>query len=620
MLLAVTLSNADGGKAIASPTAHANVRAEVSAALDHQPWARVIVSLTEPQALDRAGPLDRRALKSEISQTQQHVLAGLDSTDLQLTYQYEGISAVAGVVSRSGLQKLAADPDVTDVTLDGVGAAADAQSLALIHGDSAQSLGYTGAGVTAAVIDSGADLNNVDLSDDIVVQECFQALGGCPVTGTARASGPGAAQDDLGHGTNVTGIITSRGTVAPIGVAPNVKIAAYKALNSQDFGLFSDWTAALSDIIANHPNVKLVNMSLQSGDNLMGPCDSYQPATTSAINTLRSSGTLTFVASGNHEQKHAMTYPACISSAVSVGAVWDANVGGQSFLGCSDPVTNADRVTCFSNSDSTLDLLGPGAYITSTGLGGGLSTYGGTSQASPHAVGVAALLMEASPSLTPDQIEFRMKATGRGVTDPANGRITARIDALNAITPVDTDLDGMPDAYENWHPCLNAAIADGTTDPDADGIATSAEFTAGTDPCTADTDGDGCADSEELGTMPLAGGDRDPLNPWDVFDVPAPALRPSNTTGVRNKVVSIQDVISILFYVGTTEAGAANANGANYTSDLDLNGIEDGAEYDRSPAPIPAKPWRSGPPNKVVNIGDAIIALNQVGLNCSPAP
>src|SRR5207249_4661249 len=392
-------------------------------------------------------------------------------------------------------------------------------------------------------------------------------------------SGPGAAQDDLGHGTNVTGIITSKGTVAPIGVAPNVKIAAYKALNSQDFGLFSDWTAALSDIIANHPNIKLVNMSLQSGDNLRGPCDSYQPATTSAINTLRAAGTLTFVASGNHEQKHGMTYPACIPSAVSVGAVWDANLGGQSFLGCTDSVTNADRVTCFSNSDSTLDLLGPGAYITSTGLGGGLSTYGGTSQASPHAVGVAALLMEASSSLTPDQIEFRMKVTGKGITDPSNGRITPRTDALNAIAPVDTDADSMPDAYENWHPCLNPAIADGATDPDADGLATSNEFTAGIDPCTADTDGDGCADSEELSVAPLQGGDRDPLNPWDVFDVPSPALRPSNTSGVRNKAVSIQDVISILFYIGTTEGSPPNANGASYTTDLDLNGIADGAQY-----------------------------------------
>ena len=228
--------------------------------------------------------------------------------------------------------------------------------------------------------------------------------------------------------------------------------------------------------------------------------------------------------------------------------------------------------------------------------------------------------MEASPSLTPDQIEFRMKTTGKGVTDPANGRTTPRIDALNAITPVDTDADGMPDNYENWHACLNALTADASTDPDADGIVTSTEFAAGLDPCAPDTDGDGCADSEELGVAPLQGGDRDPLNPWDVFDVPAPALSSSNAGGTRNKAVSIQDVLAILFYIGTTEGSPPNSNGANYTSDINLNMIADGAEYDRSPAPNPAKPWRSGPPNKVVNIGDAIIALNQVGTNCSPPP
>ena len=102
--------------------------------------------------------------------------------------------------------------------------------------------------------------------------------------------------------------------------------------------------------------------------------------------------------------------------------------------------------------------------------------------------------------------------------------------------------------------------------------------------------------------------------------MPVPALTPTNTGGVRNKAVSIQDVISIVVYIGTAEGGAPNANSVSYTSDLDLNGIADGAEYDRSPAPNPAKPWRSGPPNKVVNIADAIIAVNQIGLNCSLPP
>ena len=601
----------------ATPNSTRPLRPEVSAAASDNAWTPVIVTLREPAAIHAPGRLDRGALKQQIAGTQSGVLAQLNSADFQLSYRYEGISAVAGSVSPGGLKKLANNSDVVDITLDGIGQAADAESLPLIHADAAQTLGYTGAGITAAVIDSGADLPHPDLSDDIVVQECFQLGGGCPVTGTSRASGPGAAQDDLGHGTNVTGIITSKGTVAPIGVAPNVKIAAYKALNSSDFGFFSDWTAALSDIIANHPEVKLINMSLQSLDNLTGACDNYQPATTAAINTLRAAGTLTFVAAGNHAQKQAATYPSCISSAVSVGAVWDANVGSQNFSVCGDPVTSADRVTCFSNSDSsTLDLLGPGAYITSTGLGGGLSTYAGTSQATPHAVGVAALLEEAQPSLTADQVEFRLKTTGQPVTDPANGRITPRLDALNALNPVDTDGDGMPNAYESWHGCLNAAANDAAGDPDGDGISTSAEFSAQLNPCSPDTDGDGCPEGREMGVSHITGGQRDPRNPWDFFDVPAPALLPPNTTGTRNHAIGIQDVIAVLAYIGANIASpnTPNANGATYGSDLNGNGLRDGTEYDRAAG---ATIWAPNPPNGAINISDALLSLNAVGDNCN---
>src|SRR5438552_10817124 len=87
MLLAGALSHMPDHAATAAPSAHANVRAEVTAALDHQPLVRVIVSLTEPQALRSSGPLDRVALKTDIRDKQQRALAGLDASDLQLTYQ-----------------------------------------------------------------------------------------------------------------------------------------------------------------------------------------------------------------------------------------------------------------------------------------------------------------------------------------------------------------------------------------------------------------------------------------------------------------------------------------------------------------------------------------------------
>jgi hypothetical protein len=113
------------------------------------------------------------------------------------------------------------------------------------------------------------------------------------------------------------------------------------------------------------------------------------------------------------------------------------------------------------------------------------------------------------------------------------------------------------------------------------------------------------------------GGYRDALNAWDFFDVPTPALTPSNMTGVRNKAVSIGDVIAILMYVGTYDGGPPIASGVSYNSDLNANGVFDGREYDRTPSSDASQSWRSNAPNGVVSIGDALIALNQVGDNCN---
>ena len=337
---------------------------QVVNALAGDPWVRVVVTLREPQALSARAGFNRAALIGEVAGAQSQVLAALGSSDFQLGDRYEGIAAMSGRVSAAGLAKLSANTDVVDVSLDEVGTAALAQSVPLIHADAVHSLGFTGSGVTVAVLDSGVDTDHPDLSDDIVVQECFLSGGGCPGGGT-RASGPGAAEDDNGHGTNVTGIITSKGTVASVGVAPDTKIAAYKVLNAAGTGFFSDWVAALSDIIANHPTVKVVNMSLVSTSPITGSCDSYFPAATTAINTLRTAGTLTIVSSGNNAAKSATSFPSCVTNAVSVGAVYDQTTPSNTAFSCTDAPAAVDHVTCWSNSDATLDLLAPGSLITS---------------------------------------------------------------------------------------------------------------------------------------------------------------------------------------------------------------------------------------------------------------
>jgi hypothetical protein len=134
-----------------------------------------------------------------------------------------------------------------------------------------------------------------------------------------------------------------------------------------------------------------------------------------------------------------------------------------------------------------------------------------------------------------------------------------------------------------------------------------------------DTDGDGCQDAREIGLAHQTGGQRNPLNPYDFYDVPVPALTSSDPTGMKDHVVSIADVISVVAYIGTsaTAPTTLNSMGLSYGSDLDGNAMLDGTEYDRSPSVTPGQPWDSGPPSGAVTIADALIALQQVGDNCS---
>lgn len=140
--------------------------------------------------------------------------------------------------------------------------------------------------------------------------------------------------------------------------------------------------------------------------------------------------------------------------------------------------------------------------------------------------------------------------------------------------------------------------------------------TATPTPPPIDSDGDGCTDEREAGPEHTSGGDRDPLNHWDFFDVPAPALSPAHPNSGRNKVVTLADVLAILSYVGTVHLSGPNANDLSYDTDLNGNGVLDGAEYDRAPSTTQSKPWRSGPPSGAVTLQDALVALAQVGDNC----
>lgn len=389
---------------------------------------------------DVEGEVRERGSARVIVMLRGDAMPALSADDFALHARWRRLRGFAGVATPRAIERLADDPNVASVDLDYPGHGDLAQSVPLIGANIVHDMGYSGKGVTVAILDSGIDLHHPDLASKIVDQQCFctNAMGGCCPNGATTQSGSGAAMDDHGHGTNVSGIIASSGTVSSVGVAPGVKIVAVKVLDSANaFSSVSQVISGLAWVLDNHPEVKVINASLGTSARFPGSCDRFLPAMANVVNQLRANGTIFFASSGNDVSSVDLESPACNENTVAVGAVYDGNNGSVTFTGrCTDLTTAADQITCFTNSDSMLDLLAPGARITSTGLGGGTSTFIGTSQASPHCAGAAAVLLEVQPKLTPDEIENVLKATGKPIFDARNGVTIPRIDLLAAVQSV----------------------------------------------------------------------------------------------------------------------------------------------------------------------------------------
>jgi subtilisin family serine protease len=428
------------GTATCSP--RAAVDEKVRTALQQNQQATVLVKLREQSLAQTATPAERAL---QIQQLQNTVLSALNAQDFQLRYRYQTVPGFSGTLFASGLQKLLAHPEVERITLDEQGQGGMLESLPAIKADLAHNLGFNGEGITVGVLDSGVDLNHPDLKNDVVYQYHFLNQG--------ASVGPGA-QDQHGHGTNVTGIIASDGTVAPRGVAPKAKIVAIQILNQNNSGFVSDWIAGVDHIVANDAalKVRVINMSLVTNALYSGSdCDNAQNLFAAAVNAANDLGIVVFACAGNNGSTTAMTAPACLSGAVSVGAVYDADLGrepnsgtyrnlfGSSWPDCADAATSLQTVACFTNRTPKVALVAPGSLITSTGLGGGRSTFIGTSQAAPHAAGVAALMLQKNPALQPAAIISILKNSPVKVHDPStnlNFPFLNALEALNQITRV----------------------------------------------------------------------------------------------------------------------------------------------------------------------------------------
>lgn len=352
--------------------------------------------------------------------------------DFSPTRYYESFPMMAGRASRDGAIALANRADVAWVAVDGIKRLlATSPALQpmqrLIRSPRANGLGFTGRGQAVAVLDTGVDYTVAELGG-----------GGFPnakvVGGTNTADRTADPKDCEGHGTSVAAII---GGAA--GVAPDAKIVAVKVFpECFPFANDSDILAGIDFAIANRSRFTIgaINMSLGadvSDGSDLGYCDALEPQFATAIDAAASAGIVVVVASGNSGTSNALSSPACVSGAVSVGAVYSQQIGSVDWGLCADDQILPDRPTCFSSSNQNLSLLAPGAFWNVVTAGGALQSFSGTSAASPAAAGAVALLRQARPSLSPSAIAGLLSATGVPVRTPANGVLTPRVDAYAAV-------------------------------------------------------------------------------------------------------------------------------------------------------------------------------------------
>ncbi|MEM6468080.1 MAG: S8 family peptidase [Planctomycetota bacterium] len=278
--------------------------------------------------------------------------------------------------------------------------------LNAIGAPEAWAAGFTGDGITVAVIDTGVDLDHPDLAANIFVNAGEVAGNGIDddgngfvddVNGYDFANNDPDPNDVHGHGTHVAGTIAALDNgFGAIGVAPDATLLPIKVLGDNGSGSSFDVAAGIR--YAADMGADIINLSLGGG---------YSSTIESAISYARSVGSFVVAAAGN-EFASVPGYPAQFSrsydNVLSVGAH-----------------DSRGNIAAFSNavgSSGAVQVDAPGVGVFSTYVGGGYASMSGTSMAAPHVAGLAALTLAADPTLTSAELREFLVA---GVIGNASG-------------------------------------------------------------------------------------------------------------------------------------------------------------------------------------------------------
>lgn len=405
---------------------------------------RVIVTLAEDVSHDSAARLE-------------HQVASLD-----VKRRFGVVDAFSAVVEAGDVRELADAPGVVQVEEDARVHATNASAqqsfgvtearldLPSLDGDADGAPGtYTAGDLVAAVIDTGIHAGHVDLNDGKVL--AFQDFTDGSHTDADTAF------DDNGHGTHVAGTVAGDGDggVDGRGVAPRAALVGLKVLDSTGSGWTSDVIAAIDWVWKDPagpavPNgvtygIEAINLSLGGTG-----CVDGTDAESMAVNNAAAAGYVVSVAAGNDGPKgctstSGISSPAAARDAITVGAMADLAQSGFYLAGFSSRGPTLDGRT-------KPDISAPGVGIRSARHGSATqyATMSGTSMATPFVTGVALLMRDLNPLLTPSQVKQKLMATAvdwgstGADSDYGAGRLDAYAALASASSPAAPELVSPP--------------------------------------------------------------------------------------------------------------------------------------------------------------------------------
>ena len=272
-----------------------------------------------------------------------------------------------------------------------------------VDGDQSSALSGEGTGIPVdadiAILDTGIDLTHPDLN---VYDE------------VSFVPGTSSADDDNGHGTHIAGIAAAKDNdIGVVGMAPGARLWAVKVLDGNGAGSISDIIAGI-DYVTEHANeIDVVNLSFG--------CECNSPALDEAINNAVAAGITFVVAAGNSNKDTSSFSPANNPGVITVSAIVDSD-GKCGGVGPSTKYGNDDSFASFSNHGSEVDIAAPGVGILSTYKDGEYALLSGTSMASPHVAGAAALYSSQHHGATPAEIRSAFTSSGSNPSTVCNGQ------------------------------------------------------------------------------------------------------------------------------------------------------------------------------------------------------